>query len=158
MNIFYLASDPRECAVSMCDKHVVKMILEYAQLLSTAHFVLDGNQVGYKPTHINHPCNVWTRASAGNYRWLWSLFMETCAEYTRRYNRMHKTEDLLPILVKKPLNIPQGTFVEPPQCMPEEYRGSSTIQAYRTYYLKDKGRIAVWKYTDPPVWWKNPSV
>jgi len=47
MNIFYLDKDPIKSAEMHCDKHVVKMIIEYAQLLSTAHRVLDGvEQIG----------------------------------------------------------------------------------------------------------------
>ena len=45
MNLFYLHDNPKDCANMHVDKHCVKMILEYAQLLSTAHRVLDGNQV-----------------------------------------------------------------------------------------------------------------
>ena len=45
MNIFYLHSDPKTCASMHCDKHVVKMILETAQMLSTAHHELDGENV-----------------------------------------------------------------------------------------------------------------
>ena len=87
MNIFYLDKDPKKCAEMHCDKHVVKMILEYAQLLSTAHRVLDGNEwadhVGlYKATHKNHPSAIWARESAGNYFWLNKLFQELCKEYT----------------------------------------------------------------------------
>lgn len=44
MNIFFLDLDPKTCAQYHCDKHVVKMIVEYGQLLSTAHRVLDGKQ------------------------------------------------------------------------------------------------------------------
>lgn len=42
MNVFALDRDPYISASYHCDKHVVKMIVEYAQLLSTAHRVLDG--------------------------------------------------------------------------------------------------------------------
>jgi len=42
MNVFYLDRNPITAAQMHCDKHVVKMILEYAQLLSTAHRLLDG--------------------------------------------------------------------------------------------------------------------
>ena len=42
MNIFYLHKDPKVCAEQHLDKHVVKMLIEYAQLMSTAHRMLDG--------------------------------------------------------------------------------------------------------------------
>ena len=93
MNIFYLDQNPRICAEMHLDKHVVKMILEYAQLLSTAHRVLDGEEYfdmtingrkikrwrmsnSYmenglmKASHINHPSNIWLRQSKQNYHHL----------------------------------------------------------------------------------------
>ena len=45
MNIFYLDKEVVPCAQMHLDKHCVKMILEYAQLLSTAHRVLDGMEM-----------------------------------------------------------------------------------------------------------------
>jgi hypothetical protein len=45
MNIFYLDKDPIKAAEYSCDKHVVKMILESAQMLCTAHRVLDGENI-----------------------------------------------------------------------------------------------------------------
>lgn len=44
MNIFTTNDCPIISAQEMCDKHVVKMIVEYAQLMSTAHRVLDGQE------------------------------------------------------------------------------------------------------------------
>ena len=72
MNIFYLDSDPYVAAKMHCDKHVVKMILESAQMLSTAHRVLDGDEYAderglYKMAHKNHPSTIWVRTSTDNY-------------------------------------------------------------------------------------------
>jgi len=55
---------------------MVKMILEYAQLLSTAHYVPDSDNCEirnkiYTSTHINHPCAKWERDSHSNYNWLY---------------------------------------------------------------------------------------
>ena len=79
MNIFYLDEDPVLAAQMHCDKHVVKMILESAQLLSTAHLLIDGDELAderglYKATHKNHPSSKWVRDSSENYEWLWNLF------------------------------------------------------------------------------------
>lgn len=61
MNIFYLDKDPKLCAQYHCDKHVVKMILESAQLLCTAVNEAAGKEVApYKSTHVNHPCSIWS--------------------------------------------------------------------------------------------------
>jgi len=103
MNIFYLDKNTSVCASFTADRHVCKMIIEYAQLLSTAHFVLDGQQVGYKPTHKNHPCAVWVRQSTGNYDWLFDLFECLCREYTLRYGKHHKTSELLTVLWRTPV-------------------------------------------------------
>ena len=160
MNIFYLSEYADEAAEMHCDKHVVKMILETAQLLSTAHRVLDGDEFAdreglYKVTHINHPSAVWVRQSEGNYYWTLHLFSFLCAEYTKRYKKIHKTERLLYSLAVFPDNIPDGDFTPPPQCMPDEYKNDCAVTAYRTYYKNDKADFAVWKYTQAPTWWKG---
>ena len=121
MNIFYLDRDPKIAAQMMCDKHVVKMIVESAQMMSTAHRMLDGNKmkkpsksgkrmVDYydlyegpfndleaeliymKAVHFEHPCTQWTRESAANYKWHWEHLYALCKEYTYRYGKTHKVE------------------------------------------------------------------
>ena len=74
MNIFCLDEDPIKAVQMMCDKHIVKMILESAQLMSTAHRELDGDNANenlYKSTHKNHPSAKWVRESLWNYVWLY---------------------------------------------------------------------------------------
>ena len=97
MNIFYLDRDPVVAAKMHCDKHVVKMILESAQMLSTAHRVLDGDEYAderglYKMAHKNHPSTIWVRTSTDNYMWLNRLFGALCKEYTYRYNKQHSSQ------------------------------------------------------------------
>ena len=155
MNIFYLDSDAKKCANYHCDKHVVKMILEYAQLLSTAHRILDGdekNEELYKATHKNHPSAVWVRDSYDHYMYTFRLFWHLCFEYTKRYNKSHATERLLEPLSKHPKNIGLKGFKRPPQCMPEECKLNNTVEAYRNYYNKEKAYMAVWKYSQQPTW------
>lgn len=150
MNIFYLCYQQSHCAEMLCDKHVVKMILEYAQLLSTAHFVLDKSNVGYKPTHINHPCAIWARAGLGNYMWLFKMFIAALDEYTYRYSKIHKSSELIAVLQNPPDNIRIKAFVEPPQAMPIEYKSSSTIIAYQNYYKFGKIHLHKWKKRNVP--------
>jgi hypothetical protein len=144
MNIFYLHDDPKTCAEMHLDKHCVKMILEYAQLLSTAHRMLDGKQYTdktsgrsiqrwrmdneghekllFKASHINHPSAVWARSNFQNYYWLGQLLVELCAEYTHRYNKVHSVDasGLAHFLATyEPRNIPIGPFTEPPPAMPD---------------------------------------
>ena len=112
LNIFYVDSDPIEAAQSLVDKHVVKMILESAQLLSTAHRIIDGREIEgvsksgrkarrwilddarepvlYTATHVNHPSAIWARTSILNYNWLADHFFALLNEYTYRYDKHHK--------------------------------------------------------------------
>jgi hypothetical protein len=175
LNIFYLHNEPVECAKQHCDKHVVKMIVETAQLLSTAHRVIDGSEffdvtehgrkirrwkldderesVMYKATHINHPSAQWVRQSSANYYWLHALFTALCMEYSHRYKKVHKTEDIIDQLNELPYNINYGTFTPPTPAMPDEYKvEGDVIQSYRNYYLGSKRKIAVWTNRDVPSW------
>ena len=163
MNIFYLDNNTELCAKYHCDKHVVKMILETAQLLSTAHRVLDGDRYAdnnslYKATHKNHPTAVWGRQSDQNYLWTLSLLIELMKQYTKRYNKKWnklKSDALIKGLMSLPTTITRGSFTTPPQCMPEDYKDKDTITAYKNYYIGDKARFAKWNYTDTPEWFNN---
>ncbi len=156
MNIFYLDNHPDDAAEMHCDKHCVKMILEYAQMLSTAHRELDGNvpDILYKSTHKNHPSTIWTRSSKQHYDWLFRLFRMLSAEYTLRYGKIHKTwEKLGKILETAPKNIVENGWSDPPQCMPDHCKKSDTIDAYRNYYLTEKASFSTWNYSKQPTWW-----
>lgn len=134
MNIFYLAHSPSDCAKMHCDKHVVKMILETAQLLSTAHHER-GSTAPYKPTHRNHPSAVWVRSGVKQYNWAYSLLEALSDEYTLRYGKVHKTwQRCSEALREPPTAIHDIEWSEPPQCMPEECKHKSTVIAYRQYY------------------------
>lgn len=156
MNIFLLDYDVVKCAEYHCDKHVVKMILEYAQLLSTAvrHYGVDA---GYKATHINHPCAKWARASQANWIWLRCLALCLCTEYTFRYNKIHKTANVIESLYL-PITMPKGVLNlrKIPQCMPEEYKHPDPVEAYRTYYMREKFEMLSWKTRGEPEW-ANPN-
>lgn len=177
MNIFYLSESPKQCAQWAVDSHCVKMILESAQLLSTAHRVLDGTQyidassgrkikrwrladsrepVLYSATHVNHPCAIWCRESFENYSFLWQYLNEHCKEYTRRYGRTHMTEvtGLLGMLSVQPKNIPLTHFFQPPSAMDPKYIISEDARVnYRNYYKVGKAHLHKWKAPAlPPDW------
>ena len=160
MNIFYLDKRPDDAAEMHCDKHCVKMILEYAQMLSTAHRVLDEDDAHpdlYKIAHKNHPSTIWTRSSKQHYDWLFRLFRMLSAEYTLRYSRdvlkFHKTWNKLgKILEAAPKNIKDNGWTDPPQCMPDDCKDDDVVTAYRNYYIKEKSSFAVWKYSYKPKW------
>lgn len=178
MNIFYLHNDTKQCAVWHNDSHVRKMIIEYAQMLSTAHRILDGEQLIikennrkkitwllpddrelmlYKATHINHPSCVWVRKSNNNYNWLYSLFCELCKEYTYRYDRVHLTEEKLKDSLRRPpANIKVGYFTQPTPAMDDMYRISDdSRECYIEYYNKSKNKLGFWKNRDTPEWFKG---
>lgn len=149
MNVFVLNRDPALAARDQCNKHVVKMILESAQLLVTAF--PDGT-TPYKHTHVNHPCGKWTRASLSNYAWLLTHALELCSEYTRRYGKVHKTEDVI-VSLGRP-DLPDVGLTPFAQAMPEQHRNVDPVVAYRSYYIADKARIAKWApRAAAPAWW-----
>ena len=166
MNIFYLSSCPQEAAEAHCDKHVVKMVLESAQLLSSAHRVLDEDDAHpdlYKIAHKNHPSTIWTRSSKQHYDWLFRLFRMLSAEYTLRYSRdvlkFHKTWNKLgKILEVAPKNIKDKGWVDPPQCMPDHCKDEDVVTAYRNYYILEKNNIAKWKFSEQPQWFTKGKI
>ena len=159
MNIFFLHHDPKLCAQMHNDKHIVKMILETAQLLSTTHHVLDPSAVPspiYKKTHVNHPCAIWVRQCELHYMWTHALLKELCTEYTVRYGKVHKTEHsgVVQALSEFPNIVAmRRNWVDPPQCMPDEFKSESCVQAYRNYYMGPKAHLGVWTNREAPVWW-----
>ena len=156
MNIFYLDKDPYKAAELQYNKHVVKMILESAQMLCTAHHHYNiFTDVPYKKAHYNHPSTIWCRQNKNQYRWLYNHMIALGQEYTARYNKEHMsiTKCRLP-LFRYPVGIPEGKFEQPPQCMPDEYKHKSAIHAYWNYYIGDKSAICNTKkeklYTEIP--------
>lgn len=146
MNIFLLHLNPVICAMMHLDKHVVKMILETCQLLCSAHWVTNSTYIPcYKLTHKNHPSAIWTRESKGNYEWLCSLGLELCKEYTYRYGKVHKCEPYLIDLSKNIPDLPDLGFTTFRLAMPNTYKDSDPVEAYRQYYFFDKIHIHSWK-------------
>ena len=148
------------------------MVIEYAQLMSTAHRVLDGDlyedrtaanrrikrwrhpnntmeSTLYKASHINHPDGIWTRNSDANYRYLYNLWSRLCEEYTHRYGREHLTETKLKnLLLHPPKNIEHASTADIhglPLAMPDDVKGRSVVKSYRRYYKKYKMPFA--RYT-----------
>ena len=158
MNIFFLDENPKLSAQYHVDKHVVKMILETAQLLCSVHHVTDqvndqvNDQVPYKLSHKNHPCAVWARQSLSNYLYLCELGLELGKEYTHRYGKRHKSIDVIEwCIVNKP-NIPDIDFTQPAMAMPDEYKTDSVVESYRNYYIGAKISLASWKNREKPFW------
>jgi len=147
MNIFYLDKDPKLAAIYQYNKHVVKMILESAQMLCTAHHCYgDAEQkanVPYKQAHLNHPSTVWARQSKSTYMWLYDHMMALGTEYYVRYGKTHLTITKCKEFLATPPKYIQGDeWSQPPQAMPDEYKHEDSIIAYWQYYINDKSHIA----------------
>ena len=159
MNIFAVHEDPRLAALELPDKLIPKMIVESAQMLSTAHRVLDGNEKAdakglYKKAYENHPSTIWVRQDAMNYWWLWMHALTLCAEYEWRFTdetgmAVHKTETVIHELQDLPLNIPTKkessweVLQDLPLCMPDQYKQGSnhhmyTTESYQQFITQDK--------------------
>ena len=174
MNLFYLHEEPQVSATLHCDKHVVKMIIEYAQMLSTAHRMLDGDpyvsqtlggrriqrwrldpdreDILYKASHINHPSTKWVRENKQQYMYAYHMFVSLCNEYTYRYGKTHLTDSKLrEILYYPPDNITLGEWKEPPQCMPDDVKvENDSLSAYHKYYAVYKKDFAKWTKREVP--------
>lgn len=181
MNIFALDPDPVVAATYNCSKHTIKMILELSQILSTAHRVLDGilidglsksgrrqkqyihpNESLYKATHINHPSAKYCRDSKDQYIWTAKHLRALCDEYTYRYGKVHKTEQI-GLVDWLNSNIPKniGTksvFDLPYPAMPDDCISSDVVASYRKYYTVHKRHLADWsgKIASRPIpaWYK----
>lgn len=161
MNIFVLDKDPVIAAQMQCDKHVVKMIVESAQMLSTAHRLLDEtvDEAFYKVAHKGHPCTKWTMQSNNNYNWHYIHFVALCREYTHRYGKIHKTQERLgSLLLIPPRNIAIGHFTPQPLAMkanPECMDPNDVVGSYRKFYMTKQARMPmVWTKREVPEWFR----
>lgn len=167
MNIFILHTDISLCAQYHADKHVIKQIVEYAQLLSTAHRLNEGTPYFdttksgkrkvqrwvlpdireehlMKATHINHPCAIWARHSNETYVWLFRLWSELLGEYTHRYGKIHSCARLIPFLINPPEMAHTG-WIAQPLAMPDECKRNTPVESYHEYYRRYKRPFATWK-------------
>lgn len=175
MNIFYVDRDPIVAAQNLVDRHVVKMILESAQLLSTAHRIIDGVEYEgqsasgrkvkrwklpdsretslYSATHVNHPSSVWCRDKSENYVWLFRHFKGLLSEYEFRYNKIHKCAEMCAALNSIPKNISRGELTPVTPAMDVKYIVSEdSLDNYRNYYRHGKTHLHKYTRRLPPVW------
>jgi hypothetical protein len=167
MNIFFLDLNPGKAAVCLADKHVVKMILEYTQLLANV-FHMEGakapppkTKMGtpYQKAHWDHPCAVWVRQDHKHWQWVKSSAFELCREYEKRFPNSltgkHACYDALVYMERINLLtwMPHKNWVDPPQCMPDEFKvRGDAIAAYRAYYKIGKKHLHQWTNSNPPEW------
>lgn len=164
MQIFYVDSDPEKCAQALCNRHVIKQVLESAQILCTTHRYYSSDPRPmyykdvkfYKSTHVHHPCVRWCQQNITHYNWLVQHAKALCQEYTYRYNKRHKSQIIIELCGLFAPSMPKSLFIDPPQCMPDEYkRADSTVYAYRDcYWLHKRNTMSMkWTRRNPPEWW-----
>ena len=165
MNLFRLHDNPVRAAQMQCDTHVIKMTLETAQMLSTAHRLygtLDHPDL-YKATHSNHPSTKWVCETSGNYEWAYQHFLALGREYTHRYGKTHlSVKKLSRVLANVPSNIPVGpqttqslAMKHRPECMfPDD-----PVKSYRLYYFTKRHDFEMtWKNRPVPPWFIRMAV
>jgi hypothetical protein len=185
MNLFILDKDPVLAAQLQCDKHVVKMIVESAQMLSTAHRMLDGyvekrpsksgktmvnywvhpnphlENTLYKAVHHSHPCTVWTMQSSANFMWHVIHFQALLQEYTYRYGKTHSTDKIVSEVCRLPKNIPMGPqtpFRLAMKDSPECIALGDPVKAYQAFYQTKQKRFSmVWTKRETPTWFERLS-
>lgn len=152
MNIFILSEDPVIAAQSHCDKHVVKLILESAQMLCS---VFPAGQAPYKRTHYSHPCSIWARTSKQNYEWLINYGLALCNEYTYRYNKTHKSMAVIQWCRDNMPMLPDSGLTRFAQAMPDKYKCEDVVQSYHNYYIGEKTKLLTYTKRKPPEWISN---
>lgn len=157
MNIFVVDEDPEAAARALCDKHVVKMPLETAQMLCTVGKSM-GMTVPYMATHAKHPCTLWIAKAAANAEWAVYHGLALCQEYTRRYGKTHASEAVIMEVADVVSRLPTGSRTPFAQAMPEQYYRKYAVDAYRAYMVAEKTRFAKWKApASRPDWWTEPG-
>lgn len=167
MNIFILDYDISKSAQYHCDKHVVKMILESAQLMCSAH-IAHGKPTPYKMSagHMKHPCAIWARQTQNNYFYLWELAKELCAEYSYRYDKIHASQAIIDNL-PWPDFLPKGKQTPfarafrrdmPSENLQRILSCKDPVEAYRLYYVLDKAHFCKWTGRSVPLWFEFPDL
>ncbi|UZS00828.1 pyrimidine dimer DNA glycosylase [Pseudomonas phage vB_PsaM_M1] len=151
MNLFATSQCPVQSAKDHCNVHNVKMILEVAQMLSTAHFVLDGVQVGYKPTHQNHPCSIFVRSTSENYKWTYEHLQALLSEYTFRTGKTHKSSELLISLAKQPSKIEIGERTSFAMAMPDDFKKLGIFDQTKAYQSYLCAKFVEWQQREKPI-------
>lgn len=163
MNLFVTDECPVKSAIALPDILVNKMAQEAIQLMSVAHFELDGVQRGTKPSHKNHPCAIFTRNNKLNYEWVRKHARALLDEYTFRTGKVHGYEKYYAEVTNPPENIAEKGDDFFPMCMPAEHKKTLDVHKNYQYYLNckfndwatrtDKRQIFVtWSKRNKPEW------
>ena len=163
MNRFLIADTPQEIAQALCDKHVVKMPLEEAQMLSTvirqANPEYADEHELYRVAHAKHPCTIWAGKTRANYMFACHLWQHMCIEYTHRYNKHHASERFAHAFIQGARYIPSGNITPHPECFGEHAHLKTDnewpVDSYRKFYMTKQHRFKmVWKNRPVPKWFE----
>lgn len=166
MNIFYLDEDPVLAAKMQCNKHVVKMMTETGQMLCAA---FNPGEAPWKRSHYNHPSTIWARQSRENYRWLLIHGLALCKEYTERYGKVSKSEEVIKWCFRNTyrLKFPSVGLTTPPVAISDnmncrmfipEFDTLSRVEQYQLYYIMDKSHFAIWPEGKIPQWYEEGAL
>lgn len=166
MNIFVLDPNPIIAASYHCDQHLHKMILESAQIVSTAIRLsnLDiPRHALYKPTHPNHPCTKWVAKSVNNLQWICELAialddirqsLSNCGSHAS-LDVIKTVADIISVYPGIDSNLHTPFIFAGPAII--SIRPGSTIEHYKQYYRKkhnnwlvDKGAGMTYKGRSVP--------
>lgn len=152
MNIFVVDENPLVAAKALCDKHIVKMPLETAQILSTVSY-LRGIVAPYKPTHQRHPCVLWANQTLSNWNWLVEHGIALCQEYSQRYKKVHKSLEVIQWCRNQGGRPSEESLTPFVLAMPKEYYRATPVESYQAYY-HSKAKFTKWEHTSKPSFWQ----
>src|ERR1700744_5095204 len=157
MNIFAVDSDPVLCAQALDDKRLLKMILETAQILSSALSNLGYWKSNlYRPTHVNHPCVQWAGASRRNFDWLVLYGIALGQEYKHRFGRFHRSVSVVMNASERFKDCPLDALSMTPFPNCTGWKGRSVQDAYRAYLSVDKWtETSRWTKRSKPEWYNK---
>ncbi len=155
MNIFILDWNIYKNVQYYGNKHVIKMITESAQILSSAIHLSNTelNENVYKLTHQHHPCVKWVTESLSNWMWLKQLVIELNKEYVYRYNK-----NVNHLAYEKVLTYPIPNLNDigptPFKIVVKDKINNNVVDCYRYSYMTNKRHLAIWKKRETPKWFK----
>ncbi|MGB1100113.1 MAG: hypothetical protein ACPGYS_04320 [Flavobacteriales bacterium] len=169
----------------LCDSHVVKLAVEEVQMLTSA-LLNNGAPAGYMPEtkrgtihrggYRNHPMTRWTGESKANFDWAMTHAQAICDQFRLRYDKEHFAQKQLAWIRDAVFHdkwehyklrdyIPNGPLTPFPRCVNQSQGRNldlldeskyTTVQAYRTFYIREKRGFAKWDKTPlsgAPYWW-----
>jgi hypothetical protein len=163
MNCFPLDHNMAKSVEYHCDTHVVKIILEGVQMLSSANRI-HGSFGCYKMSHEHHPMTVWAAKSQANYDWMRAYVLHLNTEWQHRWHHNINHKSVNAMLNMPHLNIRFSKDLTPmPACMPDECLVDDTspllpVVDYRNYYQTSKQHIAKWTNRPVPAWYTYTGV